>query len=141
MNCISRDKCIEDGATIYEEKKTCIKDYFNCTYFGGYLYRGEDGDECVSVEKCLSKEGWHPYSNPEECLEIDPAPDGDFIERADGICSCLGYSVSGDDTLSLLLYLGDTAQCISNMTCYFSMQSIYYSYRKCASRQDLLDSE
>lgn len=59
--CVPRDGCVEDGAIIYEENKTCIKGH-SCTEFGGYLYHGENGDECVSANECLSKEGWHPYS-------------------------------------------------------------------------------
>lgn len=85
--CVSRDDCKKGGATVYEENMTCIKDY-SCKSFGGYLYRGENGNECVSAEKCRSKEGWHPYSVLGECLKIEPAPDGGFIKRADGVCLC-----------------------------------------------------
>ena len=122
--CVSKEYCIYDGATVYEENTTCIKGY-DCKDFGGYLYRGENGDECISAEKCL-KEGWHPYSNSGECLKIDPAADGNFIERADNICSCRGYSVSKQTYQILLLYFGDTAQCVSRAKCYFGLQNIYY---------------
>ena len=67
--CVSNDDCIKSKATIYEEKKICIKEGYSCTSFGGYLYQGENGNECVSTEKCLSKEGWHPYSDIGECLK------------------------------------------------------------------------
>lgn len=83
-SCISWEDCIKSGAIVYEEKKTCINGY-NCTFYGGYLYQGENGDECVSAKECLDK-GWHPYSDLGECLEIDPSSDGNFIERADDIC-------------------------------------------------------
>lgn len=62
--------------------------------FGGYLYQGENINECVSAEKCLSKEGWYPYSDPGECLKIEPTFDGDFIKRVDDIYSCIRYSLS-----------------------------------------------
>ena len=89
--CVSREDCIKDGAIIFEEKQICTENH-NCMNYGGYRYQGETGEECVSAETCLSKEGWHPYSIPGDCLEIKPDSDGDFIERADGVCSCSSYS-------------------------------------------------
>lgn len=83
--CVSREYCIGNGTAIYEEKQTCVE-YKNCMIYNGYFYRGESGSgkECVSAEECLKK-GWHPYPDLGECLEIEPASDGDFIERADNI--------------------------------------------------------
>ena len=54
--CVSKDDCVKDGAIVYEENKTCIKDH-SCTEVGAYLYRGTAGDECVSAEKCLQSAG------------------------------------------------------------------------------------
>ena len=62
--------------------------------YNGYFYRGESGNgkECLSAEECL-KNGWYPYLDLKECLETKPASDGNFIERADNIYQCEGYSV------------------------------------------------
>ena len=64
---------------------TCFNGgYYDCQDFGGYLYRGKNGDECVSAEECLKK-GGHPYYDSGKCLEVKPAENGNFIERSDGI--------------------------------------------------------
>ena len=124
---------------MYEENTMCINGY-SCREFGAYLYLGTGIEECVSAEKCL-KEGWHPYSDSGECLEINPAADGNFIEWADGVYSCTGYSVSKHSDQDLLVYFGDTAQCVSRAKCFLGMHNIYYYPAECASRQDLFDNE
>lgn len=132
--CFSKEYCIKDGTIVYDENMACIKGH-RCTQFGVYLYRGRNGDECVSVKECLKK-GWYSYSNLGECLKREPSTDGNFIERADGVYSCIGYSVSKDTYLYLLLYLGDTVQCVSRAKCYIDMHNIYYhdSCDMCVSR-------
>ena len=139
--CVFKEYCINDGATVYEENAACIKGY-DCKDFGAYLYLATDRDECISAEKCL-KEGGYLYFDSGECLEIEPAPDGDFIKRADSIYSCSSYSVSKRTDQNILLYFSDIAQCVSRAQCYFDMHNIYYynSYRRCVSRQDLFDSK
>ena len=99
-------------------------------------------NECVSAEKCVSKEGWHPYTDPGNCLKIDPAANGGFIEREDGVYSCAGYSVEQRTYIHLLPYFGSTAKCVTTAQCHLAMQSIEYytDYPDsvCMSRQDLL---
>ena len=102
--------------------------YGRCQNYDMYLYQGENGKECVSAETCLSKEGWYPYSNMRECLEIDPAPDGDFFERADGVYSCKEYSIVNRAYVYPLLYFSATAQCVSRAKCFIGLHNIYYSY-------------
>ena len=123
-SCVSRDKCIKESATIFEENKTCVNGY-GCTSIGGYLYQGENLEECVSAEKCRSKEGWHPYLEPGECLEADPAADGDLFQWEDGTYSCVGYPRSNHSYTSLIVYPGDPAQCVSRITYFFDMQNVY----------------
>ena len=92
---------------MYEENTTCIKGY-SCKDVGGYLYQGENVDECVSVKKCLEEKKGHAYSDLGECLKIDLTPNGNNIERADNIYSCVSYSTEKHTYVRALVYFSST---------------------------------
>ena len=72
--------------TVYDSNQICTETK-NC-YYGGYLYRGEGGNECVSAEDCIRKKKGHVFPALGGCVERDPAPDGNFVERTDYVYSC-----------------------------------------------------
>ena len=121
--CVPRDYCVTNKAVVLEEKMICVPSY-DCMNYGGYLYQGQDGNECVSAKECLEEKNGHAYSDLGECVQIDPEIGGGFVDRADDITTCVGYSVSQRTETAPLLYFGDTARCVSRAECFLGMQNI-----------------